>query len=87
MGSERRMEKRIIEEIKKIIQDFKRVLTDITDLYSYAYDASFGTFLPDVVVQPWSKEEIVALVKLANKERLPIYPRGQATGLSGGPYL
>jgi len=78
------MEKRVIEKIKKIIREEKHVMTDITDLYSYAYDASFGTYLPDIVVQPRSKEEIVQLVKLANIEQFPIYPRGQATGLSGG---
>ena len=78
------MEPQIIKEIRQIITDESRVMMDITDLYSYAYDASFGNYLPDVVVQPVNKEEIIQLVKLANRMFFPIYPRGQATGLSGG---
>ncbi|MFX0561253.1 FAD-binding oxidoreductase [Tepidibacillus infernus] len=78
------MENRVIEKIKRLIPDPKRVMTDISDLYSYSYDGSFGTYLPDIVVQPKSKDEIVRLVQLANQEKLPIYPRGQSTGLSGG---
>ncbi|WP_249866176.1 FAD-binding oxidoreductase [Paenibacillus konkukensis] len=62
-----------------------RVLTDESDRYSYSFDASFGTYLPDVVIQTQSVEELIGLVKLANREGIPIYPRGQATSLSGGP--
>jgi len=78
------MVKRVIDEIKKLVSDQKRVMTDIADLYSYSYDGSFGTYLPEIVVQPKSKEEIASIVQLANQEKFPIYPRGQSTGLSGG---
>ncbi|MFC5590019.1 FAD-binding oxidoreductase [Sporosarcina soli] len=73
-----------ISEIKKIIQT-GRVLLDESDRYSYAFDASFGTYLPDAVIQTKNVQELAALVKLANQEGIPIYPRGQATSLSGGP--
>ncbi|SEN03803.1 glycolate oxidase [Mesobacillus persicus] len=62
-----------------------RVLTDESDRFSYSFDGSFGTYLPDVVIQTKSVEELAALVKLANREKIPVYPRGQATSLSGGP--
>jgi glycolate oxidase len=62
-----------------------RVLTDENDRFSYSFDASFGTYLPDAVVQTQSTEELANLVKYANQERIPVYPRGQATSLSGGP--
>ncbi len=73
--------------VKEIISIVKtgRVLTNESDRYSYSFDGSFGTYLPDVVIQTKSVEELAALVKLANREKIPVYPRGQATSLSGGP--
>lgn len=74
----------IIKEIEKIIPS-ERVLLDLAERYSYSFDASFGQYLPDIVIQPQDKEEISQLVKLANKYLIPVYPRGAATSLSGGP--
>lgn len=73
-----------IEEIKKIVST-GTVYTDESDRYSYSFDASFGTYLPDVVIRTRDVEELAKLVKFANKEKIPIYPRGQSTSLSGGP--
>ncbi len=39
---------------------------------------------PDVVVLPKSTEEVVEIVKLANKYKIPIVPRAGATGLADG---
>lgn len=73
--------------VKEIISIVKtgRVLTDESDRFSYSFDGSFGTYLPDVVIQTKSVKELATLVKLANREKIPVYPRGQATCLSGGP--
>jgi glycolate oxidase len=73
-----------IQEINAIIKTGK-VYTDESDRFSYSFDASFGTYLPDLVVQTKSTEELVSLVKFANREKIPLYPRGQSTSLSGGP--
>ncbi|WP_141432657.1 FAD-binding oxidoreductase [Bacillus sp. 03113] len=70
--------------MKQIVKHGK-VLTDISDRFSYSFDASFGTFLPDAVIQTKKIEELAELVKLANEEKIPVYPRGQSTSLSGGP--
>ena len=43
-----------------------------------------GTPFADAVVQPVSEDEIVALVKWANQERIPLVPRGKATSGYGG---
>jgi glycolate oxidase len=80
----RTMESRYIDEIRTIIAT-GRVLTDESDRYSYSFDASFGTYLPDIVVQTKDVKEIAELVKFANRELVPISPRGQSTSLSGGP--
>ncbi|HWO77851.1 MAG TPA: FAD-linked oxidase C-terminal domain-containing protein [Bacillus sp. (in: firmicutes)] len=76
---------RMIDLIGEFIPEKKRILTDKADLYSYSYDASFGVYVPDVVVQPKETEEVAKIMKLANQYEIPVYPRGQGTSLSGGP--
>src|SRR2546422_1878363 len=39
---------------------------------------------PDVVALPESTAEVVAIVRLCRRERVPIVPRGTGTGLIGG---
>ncbi len=43
-----------------------------------------GNPLADAVVQPATEEEIVALVRWANREDVPLIPRGKATSGYGG---
>jgi glycolate oxidase len=76
------------QELAAIVQtviDESRMYTDKADLYSYSFDASFGMYFPDLVVMPQSSEEVAKIMKLANEHQIPVYPRGQATSLSGGP--
>jgi glycolate oxidase len=40
--------------------------------------------LPEVVVKPGATEEIAQIMRLANRERIPVTPRGAGSGLSGG---
>lgn len=78
------MNERVLHEIYSIIPK-DRILLDLQDRYSYSFDASFGEYLPEAVIQPDNKEEICKLVRLANEFSIPVYPRGAATSLSGGP--
>ena len=43
-----------------------------------------GDEAPEVAVLPETTEEVVAIVKLANRLRIPIVPRAGATGLNDG---
>lgn len=66
------------------------VFVDEEVLYSYSHDETEDLhFLPDVVIKPGTPEEISAILKLCNKYRIPVTPRGAGTGLSGGalPHL
>jgi glycolate oxidase len=74
----------IIKQIEEFIPS-NQIFTSIADRYSYSYDASFGTFLPDIVIQVKNKKEVSSILKLANQHKIPVYPRGQGTSLSGGP--
>jgi glycolate oxidase len=40
--------------------------------------------MPDAVVRPRTAEEIAAIMQLANRENIPVTPRGAGSGLSGG---
>jgi glycolate oxidase len=75
------------QHLQELISLFgeKRVLWLEHDLYSYSFDASFGTYKPDVVVQPVSAQEVSELVKFANNYLIPLTPRGHSSCLSGGP--
>lgn len=39
---------------------------------------------PEVLVEPVSTEQVAAIMKYASQRRIPVTPRGQGTGLSGG---
>ncbi|PPA70827.1 FAD-binding oxidoreductase [Jeotgalibacillus proteolyticus] len=74
----------IIDRLKAAIHS-SRILTDDADLYSFAFDASFGMHKPEIVCQPMSSKEVAAIVQIANQYLVPICPRGRGTSLSGGP--
>lgn len=73
----------IIEKLKGIV-GAENVATDPQDLLCYSYDATQQQYLPDAVVYPGSADEIGQVLKLANTERLPVFPRGAGSGFSGG---
>ena len=56
---------------------------NLIDLISYSKDASEYRHRPDAAVWPATAEEISAILKLANKDRFPVVPRGAGTSLAG----
>ena len=64
----------------------KYVITGEEKLVPYSHDETPLRYahMPEVVVQPQDAREIAEIVKLANRELIPITPRGAGTGLSGG---
>lgn len=73
----------IAKNISEIVGE-GNVTTSLVDLIAYSSDASIDSGMPNIVVWPTSTEQISKIVKLANKYRFPIIPRGSGTGLSGG---
>ncbi|MBR3651500.1 MAG: FAD-binding protein [Victivallales bacterium] len=59
---------------------------DAERLEPYAHDEAAGcaTRVPEAVVRPKSAEEISQLMKLVNREKIPVTARGAGSGLSGG---
>ncbi|MHA1426853.1 MAG: FAD-binding oxidoreductase [Candidatus Helarchaeota archaeon] len=60
------------------------VSTDPALLYVYSMDVSIKEHLPDAVVMPQDRDQVVQVVKMANTYNIPLIPRGAGTGASGG---
>ena len=73
----------IINELNSIVGK-DNVFTSKADRICYSYDATQQSFLPDVVVHPGSTDEISRVMKLANRELIPVFPRGAGSGFTGG---
>ena len=77
------MDKRIVDEMISIV-GAENVATEQQDRLCYSYDATQMEFLPDAVVHPGNAGEVAAILKLANREMVPVFPRGAGSGFSGG---
>ncbi len=78
------VKKEVIEELKRIVGD-NDVLTSKEALRAYSYDGTTNWIKePDVVVFPKDSQQISEILKIANKEKIPVTPRGGGTNVSGG---
>jgi glycolate oxidase len=77
------LEPRIVKTLREIV-GAEHVSTDKVDLICYSYDATQQQHLPDVVVYPGSAAEISLILKMANAEKVPVFPRGAGSGFTGG---
>lgn len=75
----------VIRTLKGILGK-ENVVTAQEDLLCYSFDATAGLpeHLPDLLVTPSSTEQVAEIVKAARRYKLPVYPRGSGTNLSGG---
>ncbi|HLG33797.1 MAG TPA: FAD-linked oxidase C-terminal domain-containing protein [Bacteroidia bacterium] len=74
----------IISELSQVCgNDFVKINRDEIENYSHDETEDLRYF-PEAVVKPRSAEEISAILKICNREKIPATPRGAGTGLSGG---
>ncbi len=55
----------------------------LIDMVSYSKDASEHKHRPEAAVWTTTTEQISAILKLANQEKLPVTARGAGTSLAG----
>src|ERR1700733_9661904 len=80
-----RMEMKVMEikaRLAEILPE-NRIKTRLIDLVSYASDAGFYHLLPRALVQPINEEEIIALFRFSQREKIPVVFRAGGTSLSG----
>jgi glycolate oxidase len=77
----------IVEELARIVGESYVTYGDPEKLESYSHDEVAEkeyAHMPEALVRPISAGEIAAILKLANREKIPVTPRGAGSGLSGG---
>ena len=77
----------IADELKAIVGDKYVVFGDAEKLEPYSHDEvadAHYAHTPECLVRPDGAAEIAAIMKLANRHRIPVTPRGAGSGLSGG---
>ena len=76
----------IIEALEAIVGE-RGVVTDTDAMLPYSHD-EFAlpeiAHMPEVVVKPETVEQVAGIMRLASEKRIPVTPRGGATGLCGG---
>ena len=83
---------KIISKVKEIYEEIENVvgkdfLTDkdfMKAAYSRNVDPAFPDRWPEIIVRPHTTEEVSEIVKIANKYKIPITPRGGGADLVGG---
>jgi glycolate oxidase len=71
-----------VEKLKKIVGE-NNVSDSVADLYVYSSDASVHQAMPSVVVRPRTIEDVQKIMRYANKDKIPVVPRGAGSGTSG----
>ena len=77
----------VADELRAIVGEKYVVYADAARLEPYSHDEVRDprhAHSPECAVRPATAQEIAAIVKLANRERIPVTPRGAGSGLSGG---
>jgi len=77
----------IVAELRAIVGDKYVIYGDAEKLEAYSHDEvaeAHYAHMPEAVVRVDTAEEIAAIMKLANREQIPVTPRGAGSGLSGG---
>ncbi len=77
------MKSSLIKLLKEIVGS-ENVLTAKADRITHSYDATQAQYLPDCVVYAQTTEEVSRVVGLANRDEIPILPRGAGSGFTGG---
>lgn len=77
----------IVDALETIVGASNLIAGDAGAMQDYAHDEVAGeryTHMPEVVLKPDTAEQVSQILKLANRERIPVTPRGAGSGLSCG---
>ena len=74
----------MLEKLKDIV-GVENVLTELEDILPYSFDGTPAMWqMPKAVIFPQTTEQISKFLAYANEKRIPVIPRGNGSGLSGG---
>lgn len=72
----------LANEFRSIVGD-EWFLDSPEDVATYSYDGFLLEFKPNAIIVPENAAEISKILQLANREKIPIVPRGAGTNLCG----
>lgn len=72
----------LADEFRSIVGE-EWFLNSPEDLAAYSYDSFLLEFKPDGIIVPKSAEEISKIMEVANREKIPVIPRGAGTNICG----
>lgn len=79
-----KVDAQVLARLEEIVGE-GNLITDRDRMEPYSHDETPALAAwPEVVVKVGSTEEVAAILKLANKLRIPVTPRAGGQGLSGG---
>ncbi len=76
------MELGIINKIKSIVGE-ENVIDSEIDCICYSRDMSVHQGIPEVIVFATSTKQVSEIMKIANKDKIPVIPRGSGTSVTG----
>src|SRR3989442_11402412 len=77
------MEARILNQFRAIVG--RGLITEPSQLHTYECDGLTNfRVMPQAVLLPTLTEEVQAIVRVCDREKIPFVARGSGTGLSGG---
>ena len=82
-----KLTREIVNELIEIVGSSNVIFDNIEALEAYSHDEvaeKSYAHMPEAVVKPSSAEQISKIMRLANKYKIPVTPRGAGSGLSGG---
>ena len=74
------------EKIKQALIEIageENYTNSLIDMVSFSYDASEHSHRPTCAVWAETADQVSEILKLSNREKIPVIPRGAGTGLSG----
>jgi glycolate oxidase len=77
----------VVAELRELVGEKHVLYEDPGRIEIYSHDEVAGqeyAHMPEVVVRPDGADEIAQILRLANRERIPVTPRGAGSGLSCG---
>jgi len=78
------VDSQVLAALRRIV-GAENVLTGTEEMEPYAHDETVGLYAaPEVVVRATSTVQVAEIMKLAQRRRVPVTPRGAGQGLSGG---
>jgi glycolate oxidase len=78
--------KKIVKELQQIAGERSVIYDDRDQLEPYGKDEAGALYaaMPEAVVKPTTAEQVGKILELANREKIPVTPRGAGSGLAGG---